>query len=76
MGSSALARNTTGSQNTALGAFAGRALTTDDNNIDIGAGVEGVAGEGDTIRIGNERVTATFIKGTVRRQLPVGRVSS
>jgi len=35
-----------------------------------------VAGEGDTIRIGNGRVTATFIKGTVRRQLPVGRVSS
>jgi trimeric autotransporter adhesin len=63
VGSSALARNTTGTQNTALGVFAGRALTTGDNNIDIGAGVEGVAGESDTIRIGNGRATATFIRG-------------
>jgi len=72
VGSSALARNTTGTQNTALGLFAGRALTTGDNNIDIGAGVEGVAGESNTIRIGNGRNTATFIRGISGATVPGG----
>ena len=43
---------TTGSGNTALGTNAGFALTTGVNNIDIGVGVVGVAGESNTIRIG------------------------
>ena len=33
------------------------------NNIDIGFGVAGVPGDSNTIRIGNEDITATFIKG-------------
>ena len=33
------------------------------NNIDIGANVEGVAGESNTIRIGNTDITDTFISG-------------
>ena len=35
----------------------------DSNNIDIGADVNGVAGESNTIRIGNTDITDTFIKG-------------
>jgi len=46
-----------------LGAFSGSVLTTGDNNIDIGNGVEGVAGESNTIRIGNTDITDTFIRG-------------
>jgi hypothetical protein len=49
----------TGDNNTALGAFAGSSLTTGDNNIDIGN--TGVAFEFDTIRIGSEFQTRTFI---------------
>ena len=33
------------------------------NNIDIGANVDGVAGESNTIRIGNTDITDTFISG-------------
>ena len=33
------------------------------NNIDIGASVDGVAGESNTIRIGNTDITDTFISG-------------
>jgi hypothetical protein len=52
----------TGTGNTALGQAAGFALTTGDNNIDIGN--QGVAGESDTIRIGNSAIqTAAFIAG-------------
>jgi trimeric autotransporter adhesin len=45
-----------------LGAGAGSNLTTGNNNIDIGSG--GVAGESNTIRIGNPALqTAVFITG-------------
>jgi Collagen triple helix repeat (20 copies) len=76
-GAGALFENTTGSDNTAngsealfsntgnniaLGSGAGRNLTTGDNNIDIGNA--GVAGEANTIRIGDPAAqTATFIVG-------------
>ena len=60
-GSQALFNNTTGSNNIALGDFAGTNLTTGSNNIDIGTG--GVAGQSNTLRIGNARQTATFIAG-------------
>jgi hypothetical protein len=62
-GYGALSNNTTGFGNTALGASAGSALTTGDNNIDIGYNVPGVAGESNTIRIGNTDITDTFIRG-------------
>jgi Chaperone of endosialidase len=55
--------NNTGNNNTALGNIAGSNLTTGDNNIDIGYNVGGVAGESNTIRIGNSDITATFITG-------------
>ena len=55
---------TTGNNNTALGRSAGANLTTNDsNNIDIGFNVGGVAGESNTIRIGNNDITDTFIRG-------------
>jgi hypothetical protein len=70
VGYGALHDNTTGggntligNGNTALGNFAGAALTTGDNNIDIGNNVLGVAGESNTIRIGNTDITDTFISG-------------
>jgi hypothetical protein len=45
-----------------LGAFAGDNLTTGDNNIDVGS--NGVAGEGNTIHIGEQGTqTRTFIAG-------------
>ena len=52
-----------GNENTALGVFAGAGQSTGDNNIDIGANVFGVAGESNTIRIGNTDITDTFITG-------------
>ena len=52
-----------GNENTALGDFAGAGQSTGDNNIDIGANVSGVAGESNTIRIGNTDITDTFITG-------------
>jgi hypothetical protein len=60
IGLNALFDNTTGSNNTALGAFAGSHLTTGSGNIDINNA--GVAGESDTIRIGNTQ-SATYIAG-------------
>jgi hypothetical protein len=57
-GASALFNNT-GSNNTAVGVGAGSSLTTGDNNIEIGN--SGVDGESDTIRIGSEFQTRTFI---------------
>jgi endosialidase-like protein len=62
VGSGALA-SCTGSFNTAVGDFAGANLTTGNNNIDIGYNVEGVAGESNTIRIGNTDINATIIRG-------------
>lgn len=64
--------NSTGSGNTALGYNAGNALTTGDNNIDIGANVIGVGGEANTIRIGNPTITSTFIRGINGTTLPNG----
>jgi hypothetical protein len=57
-GLNALFSNTR-SNNTAVGVGAGSSLTTGDNNIDIGN--SGVDGESDTIRIGSEFQTRTFI---------------
>ena len=51
-----------GGFNTALGRHAGYNISGV-NNIDIGANVEGVAGESNTIRIGNTDITDTFISG-------------
>jgi hypothetical protein len=62
-GREALRHNTTRSNNTAIGVSAGEDLTTGDNNIDIGFNVVGVAGEANTIRIGNTDITDTFISG-------------
>jgi hypothetical protein len=63
IGGNALAGNSTGSNNTALGDLAGSNLDTGDNNIDIGYNVVGVAGESNTIRIGNTDIADTFIRG-------------
>ena len=62
IGLEALSSNTIGSNNIALGTSAGSNLTAGDNNIDIGN--SGVAGEGNTIRIGiGGTQSATFIAG-------------
>ena len=54
--------NSTGSNNTALGSYAGSNLTTGSNNIDIGA--PGVAGDSNKIRIGKQGTqNGTFIAG-------------
>ena len=58
--------NNTGNNNTALGNGAGTNLTTGNNNVDIGYIVGGVAGESNTIRIGNSDIAATFIDGNQR----------
>ncbi len=55
--------NTTGDHNVALGDSAGELLSTGENNIDIGYNVVGVAGESNTIRIGNTDIIATYIRG-------------
>ena len=61
-GFEALANNTSGSSNIALGSNAGINLTTGSNNIDIGA--PGVAAEANTIRIGKSGTQKkTFIAG-------------
>jgi len=64
--------NNTGSNNTALGNGAGTNLTTGNNNIDIGYIVGGVAGESNTIRIGNSDITNTFISGISGTNSPGG----
>jgi hypothetical protein len=61
VGQSALKSNTTGASNIAIGQSAGIALTSGNNNIDIGNA--GVAGEANTLRIGNSNQTRTFIAG-------------
>ena len=71
LGQNALGNNTTGINNTALGKKAGFNLTTGDNNIDIGN--PGVAGEGNTIRIGKQGTqTATYIAGINGATVPAG----
>jgi endosialidase-like protein len=55
---------TTGDFNVAVGENAGENLSgSDSNNIDIGYNVVGVAGESNTIRIGNGKITGTYISG-------------
>src|SRR5262249_55974063 len=62
IGAFALFNNTAGNGNIALGANAGINLTTGSNNIDIGSG--GVAGESNTIRIGDPAIHAgIFLAG-------------
>jgi Chaperone of endosialidase len=63
VGESALFTNTTGSNNIAVGQNAGSDLTVGDNNIDIGYNVVGLAGESNTIRIGDTNITKTIIRG-------------
>ena len=62
VGVAALVSNTSGNANIALGWSAGSNLTTGDDNIDIGN--TGVAGESNTVRIGDSgSQTRTFIAG-------------
>src|SRR5205085_1572882 len=59
-----LNNNTSGSNNTAVGALAGQNLTTGNNNIDIGANVAGLAAESGKIRIGKQGTqNGTFVAG-------------
>ena len=60
-GNGTLAANTSGSFNLAVGFDAGANLTTGRDNIDIGH--PGIAGDTNTMRIGNVHQTATFIAG-------------
>jgi hypothetical protein len=61
-GAFALFNNTTGGSNIAIGFYGGSALTTGNNNIDIGN--IGVAGESNTIRIGDPAIhTGIFVAG-------------
>jgi hypothetical protein len=70
-GFQALYNNTIGDYNTALGNAAGTNLTTGSFNIDIGN--NGVAGEGNTIRIGsNNHQTATYIAGIAGQTVGAG----
>jgi hypothetical protein len=55
-------QNNTGSGNVALGSLAGAALASGNSNICIGNNVIGVAGESNTLRIG-QSVFTTFIAG-------------
>ena len=64
IGAGALSSIGTGNFNVAVGENAGDNLSgSDSNNIDIGANVDGVSGESNTIRIGNTDITDSFIKG-------------
>jgi hypothetical protein len=72
VGSGALFSNTNGSLNVAVGNAAGSNLTTGNNNIDIGFNVQGVAGESNTIRIGNTDITTTIIRGISGQTIPSG----
>jgi polyhydroxyalkanoate synthesis regulator phasin len=61
VGYRALFNNTTGVDNFGFGALAGNNLTTGNHNIDIAN--QGVAAEGNTIRIGSGAQTRAFIGG-------------
>ena len=64
IGSGALSSISAGNSNVAVGENAGDHLIgSDSNNIDIGADVDGVPGESNTIRIGNPDIAATIIRG-------------
>ena len=64
-------QNTTGSGNVALGSLAGAALTSGNSNICIGNNVIGVAGEANTLRIG-QSIFTTFIAGISGATVPGG----
>jgi hypothetical protein len=70
VGGSAL-YNATSNENIGLGAGAGFNLTTGGGNIMIGN--QGVAGESDTIRLGNSSHTRTFLSGNVGFRLGAGQ---
>ena len=73
IGSGALSSIGTGNSNVALGENAGDHLSgSDSNNIDIGANVDGVDGESNTIRIGNPDITTTIIRGISGQTIPSG----
>jgi hypothetical protein len=73
VGAGALSSISAGSSNTALGENAGHShFKNDSNNIDIGADVEGVAGESNTIRIGNPDMATTIIRGISGQTIPSG----
>ena len=64
IGSGALSSIGTGNSNVAVGENAGDNLSgSDSNNMDIGANVDGMPGESNTIRIGNPDITTTIIRG-------------
>src|SRR5262249_32770329 len=65
----ALFDNTTGNNNIALGANAGVRLTSGNNNIEIGNA--GVAGESNTIRIGDPAVHDTVFVAGVTAMTPL-----
>ena len=70
-GFQALANNTTGNNNIALGASAGANLTTGSNNIDIGA--PGAAGEsGRSASVSHRLRLATFIAGICGKTVASG----
>ncbi len=70
-GQNSMRSNTTGSFNIALGENAGYNLTMGSNNIEIGN--RGIAGESNTIRVGNVGTqTATFIAGISGITVPAG----
>ena len=75
-GTGALQNNSSGSSNTALGLNAGFNQTGGSNNVYVGANVVGVAGESDTIRIGNvipySSQTRTFIAGIYNTLINTG----
>ena len=73
VGVAALTGVITGNFNTAIGENAGDNLSgSDSNNIDIGANVEGVAGDNNTIRIGNPDIATTIIRGISGQTIPSG----
>ena len=76
LGAGALFSNM-GDQNTAIGVAAGLNLTTGNSNICIGSGVVGVAGQSNTIRIGDNLPTSSgisscYIGGILGDTLTVG----
>src|ERR1051325_730171 len=71
VGRGALFNNTSGNNNAALGAGAGLEITTGVENIDIGNA--GVAGDSNTIRIGdNNFQTATYVGGIAGQTVGAG----
>jgi hypothetical protein len=68
IGAAAMANNTIGNFNIALGSNAGLNLTAGDNNIEIGN--VGVAGESNTIRIGDPAIHAAIFLAGITTMTP------